>query len=499
MVLDGKLCAACTEDIELEQEITQLEQGITQLEVEITEFETRMEKIHIRRRTLRTVMNENHDPLIHQFPPEIASHIFLLYSPPSARFDIDESPIYLGAVCQKWRQLAWATPELWTSLHVRCPRSGKYNYKYNRKLNDHLPRPRLVTEWLERSGSLPLTIRVDDYWGWAASNINEEVLHILAMHSARWHDMHFEVSARHLHCLSGSSEGNILRRLALCHFGYFDRPFEFSIFSMKSKPSPTDLTLNGIGLQYVDIAWNNLTVASVYNIGVDECLELIRRAPLLETLKLGLINPSSSVFPIPSTRVIHLHLHLLELWKIEEEILPRILDSLWLPSLEQWIQCNQTPVLIDNVISFVECLSSGLKIFKIGIHLHCYEIAWLLLYLPSLEFLELRTTHGDLPIDLFNKLCANTQYPPFLPHLQTLEFLCEFKFPWEFLPRIFALSCWKGLRVKVNIRNGNLYSDEEVVKLLLELVDKGFDLSIIENGETDLLQEYRKYMVFADE
>ena len=50
--------------------------------------------------------------------------------------------------------------------------------------------------------------------------------------------------------------------------------------------------------------------------------------------------------------------------------------------------------------------------------------------------------------------------------------------------------------MKVNIQYGNLYSDNEVVKLLLELVDKGFDLSIIENGETDLLQEY---MVFSDE
>jgi len=241
VALDGKLCAACTEDIELEQEITQLEQGITQLEIEITEFETRMEKIHIRRRALRTVMNENHDPLIHQFPPEIASHIFLQYSPPSACFDtFDESPLYLGAVCQKWRQLAWVTPELWTSLHIRCPRVGEYDHNL----------PRLVTEWLERSGSLPLTIRVEDHWGWA--EINDEVLHILATHSARWRDMHFDLSARHLHRLSGSSEGNILRRLALCHS--YHGPSDFSTFSMKSRPSPTHLTLQTVGLQYVDIA-----------------------------------------------------------------------------------------------------------------------------------------------------------------------------------------------------------------------------------------------------
>jgi len=78
-------------------------------------------------------------------------------------------------------------------------------------------------------------------------------------------------------------------------------------------------------------------VATVYNIGVDECIELIRRAPLLETLKLRAINPSSFVFPIPSTRIIHSHLHLLEISKIGEGALTRILDSLWSPSLEQWI------------------------------------------------------------------------------------------------------------------------------------------------------------------
>jgi hypothetical protein len=118
MALDGKLCAACAKYIELEQEISELEK-------EISELESKMEKIHIRRRALRTAMNENHDPLIHQFPPEIASHIFLQYSPPIARFDkFDKSPLYLGAVCQKWRQLTWATPGLWTLLHVRSMSSG---------------------------------------------------------------------------------------------------------------------------------------------------------------------------------------------------------------------------------------------------------------------------------------------------------------------------------------------------------------------------------------
>ena len=66
-VVDGKPCAACAEDIELEKEKKELE--------------IRIKKIDLRRRSLRTVMNENHDRLIPRFPLEIASHIFIQYAP----------------------------------------------------------------------------------------------------------------------------------------------------------------------------------------------------------------------------------------------------------------------------------------------------------------------------------------------------------------------------------------------------------------------------------
>ena len=126
------------------------------------------------RTAIRTVMNENHDPLIHKFPPEIASHIFIHYSPPSTFFnELDtNNPLFLGAVCQKWRQLAWATPELWTSLSI-IP-NAKYNF---------IEHPPLVKQWLERSASLPLTIRLEDHWGWVDDD--DKMINILNKHSAR--------------------------------------------------------------------------------------------------------------------------------------------------------------------------------------------------------------------------------------------------------------------------------------------------------------------------
>ena len=471
VALDGSPCAACTEDIELKKEMNELE--------------IRIEKIHIRRRVLRTTMNENHDLFIHKFPPEIASHIFTQYSSP--RVSINKiykiRLLYLGAVCQKWRQLAWATPELWTSLCISF--GGKYD-------DDQ---PQLVTEWLERSASLLLTVRYVDRWGLIPGG--DKIIVILNKHSARWHDMHFEVPAPRLHRFNGSSQENFLRRLVLHHHHPFTgaqgQPSDFSPFSMKSKSSPVDLTLTRVGLRCVDILWNNLTAASVNDIGLDDCLELIRRAPLLETLTLQTIN-SSDVFPIPDTRILHLHLHaleLLEIWK--EAVLTGILDSLCLPSLEQWIH-NRSHFPLNNMISF-GCLSPCLKKLEIDIeHVDYHQLTRFLSRLSSPECLC--TSHDFSQSDhekLIDLLCVSAQSPLFLPRLRSLEFLWD-SFPCESLPQIFALSHWQSLRVKVDTPRGwhDAQVDVETVKLLLELVDRGYDLSIVRHSKFDLLQEYKE-------
>ena len=160
---------------------------------------------------------------------------------------------------------------------------------------------------------------------------------------------------------------------------------------MTSEPSPTNLTLLTVDLRYVNIGWDDLTVASMANIGVDECLELIRRAPLLEALKLQRINPSSDVFPIPNTRIVHPCLHSIELLEISDEtMVSGILDSLCLPSLKQWIH-HYAHFPLDNMISFIRCFSSRLKVFKMTIDgVDYHKVTGLLSHLSSLESLELR-------------------------------------------------------------------------------------------------------------
>ena len=84
-----------------------------------------------------------------------------------------------------WHQLAWATLDIWDTSYVRtgmgCP-----------ELDELLPD--LVCEWLERSGSLPLTIFFDGFNSMmdksgnddAVAVENELLVEILCLHSRRW-------------------------------------------------------------------------------------------------------------------------------------------------------------------------------------------------------------------------------------------------------------------------------------------------------------------------
>jgi len=146
-------------------------------------------------------------------------------------------------------------------------------------------------------------------------------------------------------------------------------------------------------------------------------------------------------------------------------------------------------------MSFIGCLSSCLKIFKVSVDVVPYHHITALLYrLSSLEFLELRFVSGalDPPDILLNLICASAQSPLFLPCLQTLEFVCRYSFPFEDLPRIFAPGHWQSLRVNIDIRFPFLHDIYRAANLL-ELVHKGFDLSIVGDGEIDLLHKYKEH------
>jgi hypothetical protein len=146
VMLEGSPCSACKERAAIRQKVKQLEEEITELKAKYN--------------SLRTTMNAIHDPFIHKLPLEIGSHIFRLCLPILDHGESDHwvdripaewaVPLRLGAVCRRWRQLAWATPNLWETLFLTIGPSTRHS------LAESLPG--LLREWIGRSGALPLTI-----------------------------------------------------------------------------------------------------------------------------------------------------------------------------------------------------------------------------------------------------------------------------------------------------------------------------------------------------
>lgn len=129
-----------------------------------------------------------------------------------------------------------------------------------------------------------------------------------------------------------------------------------------------------------------------------------------------------------------------------------------------------------TIIGHLSCL----KILKIGIdQLDYHQVTELLSHLSSLKFLELHNIKWPPPNNFLSLLCTSAESPWYLPQLQSLQFVCTY-FPWKYLPQIFALPCWQSLRVRVSPELGLALSDDtEILKLLLELINKGFDFCII--------------------
>ena len=340
-ILEGGRCLACKEDIELELEFQE------------------------RRRKLRTRMNENHDPFILKLPPEVASYIFLLSMGKRDTREIARSrdclptPFLLGAVCSGWRQLARSTPGLWKRLAFTLPDS-----EFMEAL------PRLVADWLDRSGGLPLTLKVSYYApdGDPPPDRHVSVIDALNQHSGRWCDVEFNLPSDYIGLLCGSSPPERLRELSISKDDEEENYLPLT-FRMNARPSPIKFKICGFLLEGVDIAWDNLVDLNLNYTTIDGVLQVIRDAPLLEICSLSNISPPWTIdnFRMPDIIIRHPYLRTLRLSFIDEtDVFQKIINSLELPSLESWsvqfVELEES-VVVNIMISFLERSGCSLKKF----------------------------------------------------------------------------------------------------------------------------------------
>ncbi|KIM36372.1 hypothetical protein M413DRAFT_292316 [Hebeloma cylindrosporum] len=460
-----------------------------------------------------TVMNAVHDPFIHKLPPEIGSRIFhlslstlTLEGRHGAHPDshIWAWPLKLGSVCRKWRQLAWATPQLWTIVCVGI------KYLTTRYIAESLPG--LLREWLSRSGALPLTIYFHETWNRFGSRVDLDVktrnalevatgsaIDIINLHSGRWRFLHVTGSAGSIKRFASSTGHKQLISLELAGTLLL---WPGANFITESELNLTHLKLSRFSFTDMNVRWDKITHATLSEVMLGKALEFLRRASNLEYYCISLSKRRELHFLDP---VVHPRLRSVDLWGPDFEIL---LSKITLPSLEEWtstqdINDEHSLVPLAAMRSFFKRSRCRVKVLNLNSPiLRSSDLDPLLQELPSLERLHLYfwmtepdedPRMDDILIRIFDSDPEDRTPEGFLPHLRFME--CKTGAPslsWDLLPVIIGHGRRRLLTLKVFAGESDISNQTAFELLRLEDEGLGLDLQIIDvSTGGDILDLFR--------
>ena len=514
VVLEGGPCSACRERTMIRQKIKQLEEELA--------------KLKAKHDAVTSTMNAIHDPFIHKLPPEIGSHIFRLSLPTLSNGEHLEAILNLyenrssaeilnlGAVCRKWRQLAWATPDLWNTLYLRI------GLETRQSLAESLPD--LVREWLERSGSLPLTIFFRHHPAYRdessdddenKSEVDRDTLEIaiglviktLSFHSQRWQNLSLMTTPEMFRRFSGSVQPNqvVGLGLRLCDDLYDLAPPNFM---MESEFAPTRLMLGDFPLASINIRWDNITHITLRDINTEAYINILQRATGLEYYNISIHSRCKIREPIVHPRLRSLHVSSVSRPGYIEDFL----GAITLPSLEEWTQnmCNQY-LPVAAMVSFFKrsgCCLKVLHLATISQLSKAKHLTTLLRAIPTLERIHLSSNYINKPkmdnvlAQIFlpapgsgSTLVEGHTADSFLPRLQFMECNTAFSSPfsWDRIPQLYRQGHRRSLVLKTMVKKSDI-SDETALQFL-QLADEGLDLQIFDFSIGGcFLENFRKRM-----
>ncbi|KAJ7646686.1 hypothetical protein FB45DRAFT_1098648 [Roridomyces roridus] len=247
----------------------------------------------LERDTLQKALKNYKYPVL-TLPSEVTSEIFVHFLPsyPKRTSFVGRcSPSLLLQVCREWRDVALATPELWSTFEVEMGYRDTSAVSTRRQL--------LLVEWLERSKDCPLSVELVCPTSESPA-IAAALLDALVHHSHRWQDMKLVIAYQHLQRIAGSVP--ILRDLHL-DAEWTDNPSPLQSFTFHA-PSLRQLGLNaGVHFNtFKDVfPWSLITVfnGDLYE---HEAALVLRSARALEQCKIMIDSESEetiSVSPIP--------------------------------------------------------------------------------------------------------------------------------------------------------------------------------------------------------
>ena len=340
----------------------------------ISQLDAKIDELLLRRRCLHTYRDllSTHLSPVRFLPPELLGEIFRYCLPQ----DYDESGAHKAVmlpshVCKRWRDVALSTPALWTNIFLHVTDEETLE-----------SRTALVTNWVSRSGNLPLSFTLRG---------RENVLPIMAVlfqHCARWQHINLSVPLETMQCLEAAN--GRLQRLETLGIDWCDSSSWVEQI-LESAPRLRKVSVNRKFLWNSGLngSWAQLVEldASCASYSVGDCLTLLQAVGSLQTLK---VNVNSEVVE-GHPRLVFSH-PLVSLDVCGTEARWMLFDHITLPNIRDLSVDEIEYQSVSQLIPFIRRSSSFLRRFSFRIPSAVYgawhnKILQILEYTPSLHTL----------------------------------------------------------------------------------------------------------------
>ncbi|PPQ95619.1 hypothetical protein CVT26_008648 [Gymnopilus dilepis] len=443
--------------------------------------------------------------LFDTLPVEIISIVFIFYVHHEKKRS--HSPLILGRICRRWRQVAWSTPDLWTALAISTERAT---------LPTHI---QLAEEWLSRAGTLPLSISYtsddcyDTAFGWVVPEVYKQMFEVLGRYSNRWRSLSLSLPSALLEVL-----GTLSRPSPMLHYLSVDAFWEdydhFRIpnfpriptFS-KSSPKVVDISCFKIALD-----WTAVTELRIELVDIAEVLFILQTASNLRECKLEQVSDHWST-PTEYDLIVCPILKDLSITFADRQSPVQFCDAISLPALtrlsyrsfDDW----DLDFSMDDLLTFLTQSSCPLK--KLIINEADFERGSLISVAPLLSsltelhisFFPTSSDRSDYDeLDVFYHILADpaqvrahslpfTSSPtqPLLPYLEAFHWSGNRPYPWETIPGLVQPLSHNRLPYTRPLRRVQIYCAEtdiahisyipkQILQKLLEFEDVEYELTV---------------------
>ena len=473
---------------------------------ELDELDALLERLILKRCDLKRKINRVHSPVIVKLPPDVTSTIFEFCLPdftdnqlsPDTKEDLS-IPLSLGAICSYWREIAWSTPKLWSSLVVRVPN----------KLDSHTVTG-MTQEWLARSGDLPLSISILS----ESTSHNNEVsalAEIINQYSTRWSELDLylpDIYYPHFHAIDNHAP--TLKSIRFyCSYKLIDLNFKLTCPRLE-RATLSDFLMDGA----IDIQWDTLTHLTLHSMFVLDYLPVLGMTPRLVYCKVSGTPPYRSSEMIIGAPVIT-SLRSLELL-ITNHDAQFFLNNVIAPHLEEFSFPNfyhPPEEGIGLIASFLKRSACSLRSFSIMYrifppYLECFmDLLQSMSSLNTLSIISITTTTrysndiGSVDYDPRNILelvakVLSSQSASlkqgFLPNLQVLEYNGKLNLPPDNYDELYPLPPTDNAvhgplhLLKLDLHSANRIP-KNMISYLSSVVDRGVVVNVFSHSY-DILQ-----------